>query len=80
MVAGVGLKDSLSSVSAKQFGPIIDYQAIVTLDSSTEDSRQKQRICCRSKKKVNEILAIHTQTVELRKRTCFAKSDSDRTK
>lgn len=26
-----GLKDSLSSVSAKQFGPIIDYQAIVTL-------------------------------------------------
>lgn len=41
MVAGVGLKDSLSSVSAKQFGPIIDYQAIVTLDSSTEDSRQK---------------------------------------
>jgi len=38
MVAGVGLKDSLSSVSAKQFGPIIDYQAIVTLDSSTEES------------------------------------------
>ena len=46
MVAGVGLKDSLSSVSAKQFGPIIDYQ----------------------QEKVNEILAIHTQTVELRKK------------
>lgn len=31
MVAGVGLKDSLSSVGDKQFGPIIDYDAIVTL-------------------------------------------------
>ncbi len=80
MVAGVGLKDSLSSVSAKQFGPIIDYQAIVTLDSSTEDSRQKAADMLQKQEKVNEILAIHTQTVELRKRTCFAKSDSDRTK
>lgn len=68
MVAGVGLKDSLSSVSAKQFGPIIDYQAIVTLDSSTEDSRQKAADMLQKQEKVNEILAIHTQTVELRKK------------
>lgn len=68
MVAGVGLKDSLSSVSAKQFGTIIDYQAIVTLDSSTEDSRQKAADMLQKQEKVNEILAIHTQTVELRKK------------
>ncbi|HGF7409735.1 TPA: FtsX-like permease family protein [Enterococcus faecium] len=68
MVAGVGLKDSLSSVSAKQFGPIIDYQAIVTLDSSTEESRQKAVDMLQQQEKVNEILAIHTQTVELRKK------------
>ncbi|EPN9409791.1 FtsX-like permease family protein [Enterococcus faecium] len=68
MVAGVGLRDSLSSVSAKQFGPIIDYQAIVTLDSSTEESRQKAVDMLQQQEKVNEILAIHTQTVELRKK------------
>lgn len=68
MVAGVGLKDSLSSVSAKQFGPIIDYQAIVTLDSSTEENHQKAADMLQQQEKVNEILAIHTQTVELRKK------------
>lgn len=73
MVAGVGLKDSLSSVSAKQFGPIIDYQAIVTLDSSTEDSRQKAADMLQKQEKVNEILAIHTQTVELRKKDMLRK-------
>ncbi|RCT87898.1 ABC transporter permease, partial [Enterococcus faecium] len=52
MVAGVGLKDSLSSVSAKQFGTIIDYQAIVTLDSSTEDSRQKAADMLQKQEKV----------------------------
>lgn len=73
MVAGVGLKDSLSSVSAKQFGTIIDYQAIVTLDSSTEDSRQKAADMLQKQEKVNEILAIHTQTVELRKKDMLRK-------
>lgn len=73
MVAGVGLKDSLSSVSAKQFGPIIDYQAIVTLDSSTEESRQKAVDMLQQQEKVNEILAIHTQTVELRKKGMLRK-------
>ncbi len=38
MVAGVGLKDSLSSVSEKQFGRITDYQAIVTIDQSADKS------------------------------------------
>lgn len=44
MVAGVGLKDSLSSVTAKQFGPIIDYQGIVTLSDDADNSADRQTV------------------------------------
>lgn len=40
MVAGFGLKDSLSAVTEKQFGPIIDYQAIVTLAEKKAPTEQ----------------------------------------
>ncbi|MEO1772723.1 FtsX-like permease family protein [Candidatus Enterococcus ferrettii] len=44
MVAGVGLKDSLSSVTAKQFGPIIDYQGIVTLSDDADNPADRQAV------------------------------------
>ncbi|MGG5317084.1 FtsX-like permease family protein [Enterococcus sp. AZ072] len=44
MVAGVGLKDSLSSVTAKQFGPIIDYQGIVTLSDDADNPADRQTV------------------------------------
>lgn len=66
MVAGVGLKDSLSSVSDKQFGPITNYQAIVTLDGETENSETKAKEQLESDPKITDLLAVNMQTIELR--------------
>lgn len=66
MVAGVGLKDSLSSVSDKQFGPITNYQAIVTLDGETDQSETKAKEQLESNPKITDLLAVNMQTIELR--------------
>lgn len=68
MVAGFGLKDSLSSVTDQQFGPIIDYQAIVTLndDANTTSDQEKVIAELNTESTVKNHLMIHSETVELR--------------
>ncbi|MGM9904220.1 efflux ABC transporter permease [Enterococcus sp. 10A9_DIV0425] len=68
MVAGVGLKDSLSSVSKKQFGPIIDYQAIVSLNQGDQTTKDKIEKVLANQSKITDYLPVETQTVELRKK------------
>ncbi len=68
MVAGVGLKDSLSSVSEKQFGPITDYQAIVTIDESADQQTDSLNQLLEETPKVNGVLAADMQTLELREK------------
>lgn len=68
MVAGVGLKDSLSSVSEKQFGPITDYQAIVTIDQSADKSADTAKQTLEDDPKFKALLAVDMQTLELRKK------------
>lgn len=66
MVAGVGLKDSLSSVGDKQFGPIIDYDAIVTLKDQPDETAV-EKIFSKNEKITND-LAVMNQTVELKQK------------
>lgn len=66
MVAGVGLKDSLSSVGDKQFGPIIDYDAIVTLKDQPDEA--KVNMIFSQNKKLTSELAMMNQTVELKQK------------
>ncbi|MGG5371489.1 FtsX-like permease family protein [Enterococcus sp. AZ196] len=66
MVAGVGLKDSLSSVGQKQFGPIIDYDAIVTLKDQADNSAVEKLFS--KNKKLTANLAVMNQTVELKQK------------
>ena len=80
MVAGVGLKDSLSSVSAKQFGPIIDYQAIVTTNQTDETSQKEINDAMDDQAKITDRLAVDSQTIELRKRPSITKFDFDGTR
>lgn len=66
MVAGVGLKDSLSSVGDKQFGPIIDYDAIVTLKDQPDRAAVEKIFT--DKEKITSHLGMMNQTVELKKK------------
>lgn len=66
MVAGVGLRDSLSSVGAKQFGPIIDYQGIVTLDDQPDTAAVKKIFA--ETPQVTDQLATLNQTIELKQK------------
>ena len=66
MVAGVGLKDSLSSVGDKQFGPIIDYDVIVTLKDQPDEA--KVNMIFSQNKKLTSELAMMNQTVELKQK------------
>ncbi|MBX8936394.1 ABC transporter permease [Enterococcus gilvus] len=66
MVAGVGLKDSLSSVGDKQFGPIIDYDAIVTLKDQPDETAV-EKVFSKNEKITND-LAVMNQTVELKQK------------
>lgn len=66
MVAGVGLKDSLSSVGDKQFGPIIDYDAIVTLKDQPDETAV-EKIFSKNEKITND-LAVMNQTIELKQK------------
>ena len=66
MVAGVGLKDSLSSVGDKQFGPIIDYDAIVTLKDQPDETAV-EKIFSKNERITND-LAVMNQTVELKQK------------
>lgn len=68
MVAGVGLKDSLSSVTAKQFGPIIDYQGIVTLseDADNPADRQTVQAVFDSEDQVTASLASFNEAIDIR--------------
>lgn len=66
MVAGVGLKDSLSSVGDKQFGPIIDYDAIVTLKDQPDRAAIEKIFT--DKEKITSHLGMMNQTVELKQK------------
>lgn len=66
MVAGVGLKDSLSSVGDKQFGPIIDYNAIVTLKDQPDRAAVEKIFT--DKEKITSHLGMMNQTVELKQK------------
>lgn len=68
MLAGFGLKDSLSSVAAKQFGPIIDYQGIVSLedDLPAADTTAITN-ALKNDEQVTSFMASHNETVEIRK-------------
>jgi len=66
MVAGVGLKDSLSSVGDKQFGPIIDYDAIVTLKDQPNKAAVEKIFS--ENKNITSELAMMNQTVELKQK------------
>lgn len=66
MVAGVGLKDSLGSVTSKQFGPITDYQAVVTLADSKEATLEKAETTLADDPAVNSTLAVNSETIEIR--------------
>ncbi|MGM0215249.1 ABC transporter permease [Enterococcus sp. AZ109] len=70
MVAGVGLKDSLSSVTAKQFGPIIAYQGIVTLsdEADTEADRQIVETIFDQEDQVTAFLPSYNEAVEIRQK------------
>lgn len=67
MVAGFGLKDSLGSVAEKQFGPIIDYQAIVTLaEKDTAEAQVTTQLD--QTKQVANYATIYNETIESRKK------------
>jgi putative ABC transport system permease protein len=65
MIAGVGLKDSLSAVGDKQFGPITDYQAIVTANEDADNQKIEDTLS--DQKGVTSWLPTESQTMELRK-------------
>ncbi|GCF92957.1 ABC transporter permease [Enterococcus florum] len=69
MVAGVGLKDSLGSVTEKQFGPIIDYQGIVTLseDHLASEDREAVETILNDTKQISSNLPFFSSTVDVRK-------------
>lgn len=64
MVAGFGIKNSLEAVTDKQFGPIIDYQAVVTLDEGTFDQTET---ILENDSKVNSLLPVINEVLELKK-------------
>ncbi|WP_312542270.1 FtsX-like permease family protein [Enterococcus sp.] len=66
MVAGVGLKDSLGSVTSKQFGPITDYQAVVTLTDSKEATLKKAEATLDKDTGVTDTLAVNSENIEIR--------------
>ncbi|WP_086350720.1 ABC transporter permease [Candidatus Enterococcus clewellii] len=64
MVAGFGIKNSLEAVTDKQFGPIIDYQAVVTLDEGTFEQTEA---ILEKDTKINSILPVINEVLELKK-------------
>lgn len=76
ILAGYGLKDSLGAVSAKQFGPIIDYQAIVTLDEDNLSESNEKAVgeVLAADKKVIDSLPTLNETVEIRQKDAAAQS------
>lgn len=67
MVAGVGLKDSLGSVADKQFGPIVDYQAIVTLNDAASESDKANVEKELGSNQIKEKLPITMKNLDLKK-------------
>lgn len=70
MVAGFGLKDSLSSVTDKQFGPIMNYQAVVTLDEESISTKDQDKVMEELSKvsTVKNYLMIRNETIEIREK------------
>uniref|UniRef100_UPI002AA720BB ABC transporter permease n=1 Tax=uncultured Enterococcus sp. TaxID=167972 RepID=UPI002AA720BB len=64
MVAGFGIKNSLEAVTDKQFGPIIDYQAVVTMDDGTFDKTEE---ILEKDSKVKQSLSVINEVLELKK-------------
>ncbi|MBP1046080.1 FtsX-like permease family protein [Enterococcus sp. BWM-S5] len=64
MVAGFGIKNSLEAVTDKQFGPIIDYQAVVTLDDGSFDQTEE---ILEKNSQINSTLPVINEVLELKK-------------
>lgn len=64
MVAGFGIKNSLEAVTDKQFGPIIDYQAVVTLDDGSFDQTEE---ILEKNSRINNTLPVINEVLELKK-------------
>ncbi|MGL4697174.1 FtsX-like permease family protein [Enterococcus larvae] len=64
MVAGFGIKNSLEAVTDKQFGPIIDYQAVVTLDDGSFDQTEE---ILEKNSRINSTLPVINEVLELKK-------------
>ncbi|MGC6768218.1 FtsX-like permease family protein [Enterococcus sp. LJL51] len=64
MVAGFGIKNSLEAVTDKQFGPIIDYQAVVTLDDGNTDEVEA---VLDKEAKITSFMPAVNQLLELKK-------------
>lgn len=69
MLAGFGLKDSLSSVAAKQFGPIIDYEGLISLENDLPAADITDMThALTNDKHVTSFIASHNETVEIRRK------------
>ena len=66
MVAGVGLKHSLEAVIDEHFGPIVDYQGIVSLNDSSQKGRNKVEEVLYTNPHVKAILPVEMQSMEYR--------------
>lgn len=70
MLAGFGLKDSLTSVTKKQFGPIFDYEAIVTLDKDqlTAENLRTVNKQLQENSQVTSTLPSKNETLEIKEK------------
>lgn len=69
MVAGVGLKHSFEAVIDEHFGPIVDYQGIVSLNDSSQKGRNKVEEVLYANPHVKAILPVEMQSMEYRKKS-----------
>ena len=69
MVAGVGLKHSLEAVIGEHFGPIVDYQGIVSLNDTSKKSREKVEQVLYSDHHIKAILPVEMQSLEYHKKS-----------
>ena len=68
MVSGVGLKHSLQAVIGEHFGPIVDYQGIVSLNDTTAKSRAEVEKVLYQNQHVTAMLAVDMQSMEYHKK------------
>src|SRR5699024_11740084 len=58
--------DLLSAVTAKQFGPITDYQAVVTLNDAKEETVAAAETVLTDDPLVTHSMLVYNETIEIR--------------